>query len=202
MAKYFAVLLGLVVATGLMIPDAQSAALETIKVSNTKKRFFVNSKAVLDAPLEDVYDTLIDFDNYERFSSVYHDAHWVERNDDDSGEIYTYTRGCIVFFCKGFERTESVEATPHSTIKTIVDAERSDAVHGISTWDLVDVEGGTEVTFALEFEPKFWVPPVIGPFMVKRMLKKNGKDALVRIEVLAQERGRDNATAPDTNNHD
>ena len=177
-----------------------AAELELIEVSNQRKRFFVKSKATLDAPIDDVYFVLLDFDNYEKFSSIYHDARWLERNADDSGEIYTYTRGCIAFFCKGFGRTEAVEVDALKTIVTTVDAERSDVRYGSSTWVLEDLDGRTVINFDMAFEPDFWIPPLIGPYMVKRMLRKGGRDALLRIETLAQQKGRiDDAASVDAN---
>lgn len=34
-------------------------------------------------------------------------------------------------------------------------------------------------------EPDFWVPPLIGPWIIKRTLKVDGMDAIGRIEALA-----------------
>jgi hypothetical protein len=33
--------------------------------------------------------------------------------------------------------------------------------------------------------PKFWVPPIVGPYLIKRKLRTDGIDALSRIEVVA-----------------
>jgi hypothetical protein len=35
-------------------------------------------------------------------------------------------------------------------------------------------------------QPKFWVPPAIGPFIIKRKLKNDGGDAIDRIEAIAK----------------
>lgn len=166
----------------------QAAELDSISVSNEGKRYFVRSSATLDAPIEHVYDTLIDFDNYEEFSSVYHDARWLQRNADDSGEIYTYTRGCVLFVCRGFGRTESVVAVRPTFIETKVDPARSKVRYGTSVWNIEAVDDKTSIAFELDFEPDFWVPPVIGPFVIKKYLRKGGVDALDRIEALAQQR--------------
>jgi hypothetical protein len=38
----------------------------------------------------------------------------------------------------------------------------------------------------LHFDPKFWVPPAIGPYMIKRKMKKEGGEAVDRIEQVAR----------------
>jgi hypothetical protein len=55
------------------------------------------------------------------------------------------------------------------------------------SWRFAEHEGGTVVTYELLMEPDFWVPPAIGPYLIKRKLKKDGGRALNRIEVIAQE---------------
>lgn len=175
---------------------AWAAELDSIRVSHENKIYLVRSSATLNAPIQDVYDTLIDFDNYEQFSSVYHDARWLERNDDDSGEIYTFTRGCILFVCRGFGRTESVVATRPTFIETRVDPARSKVRYGVSVWNIEAQGDQTKIDFALDFEPDFWVPPVVGPFVVKRFLRKGGVDALDRIEWLAQQRNDETPAVP------
>jgi hypothetical protein len=50
---------------------------------------------------------------------------------------------------------------------------------------------GTEVTYRLVMEPDFWVPPLIGPWILERRFKEGGVRALERIERLARERGRE-----------
>lgn len=174
--------------SALAVTTVGAASLLELSVGAKAKRYQVRSKAILAAPVEAVYDTLIDFDEYEKFSSVYKDARWIHRDEQDSGEMYTYTRGCILFFCKGFERYESVESVVNESIITRVLPEKSDVKFGYSEWKLEAAEESTVIYFDLDFEPDFWVPPVVGPFVVKRMLRKNSVDALNRIEVLAKAR--------------
>jgi len=35
-------------------------------------------------------------------------------------------------------------------------------------------------------KPKFWIPPGIGPYLIKRKLRNSGSDAIDRIELIAQ----------------
>ncbi len=54
------------------------------------------------------------------------------------------------------------------------------------TWTFVAENGGTVVTYRLLMEPDFWVPPGIGPYLIKRKFRNNGGDAIDRIEAIAQ----------------
>ena len=39
--------------------------------------------------------------------------------------------------------------------------------------------------YDFEMEPGFWVPPIIGPYVIKRALKASGANAVNRIEAVA-----------------
>ena len=51
----------------------------------------------------------------------------------------------------------------------------------------MEEDGGTRVRYQLKFEPDFWVPPAIGPYMIKRRLRSGGGRAIDRIELIAQD---------------
>jgi hypothetical protein len=64
--------------------------------------------------------------------------------------------------------------------------EQSDFKRSSSEWVLEPEAGGTRMTYSLTMEPDFWVPPVIGPWYLKRTLQRGGGNAINRIERLAQ----------------
>ncbi len=46
-------------------------------------------------------------------------------------------------------------------------------------------DGGTVLIYSFDMVPDFWVPPVIGPYFIKRALQAGGERAAVNIEALA-----------------
>ena len=90
------------------------------------------------------------------------------------------------FFCKSMRRVERLEAEEPRFIRTVTLPERSDFEYATSEW-LLEPEGhGTKVTYKLEMQPDFWVPPVVGPWFLKRTLMEGGTRAVNRIERLAR----------------
>ena len=49
------------------------------------------------------------------------------------------------------------------------------------------VEEGTLLTYKFEMVPDFWVPPLLGPYLIKRALITGGRKAANRLEVIAIE---------------
>ena len=85
------------------------------------------------------------------------------------------------------ERFETLELEPPDRIVTVVIPEQSDVSYGITRWILSASETGTDIRHEMEMEPDFWVPPVIGPFLLKRYLSKGSARAAERVERIALE---------------
>ena len=172
-----------------MSVPAMAGAAEMLSVSVDKKdgMYYVVSEVWMDAAQAPVYDVFADWDIAVEFSSFI-----VESRDigpDENGVIgfYINNRGCILFFCKSVIRTGVVESEPHHTLKAIANAEDSDFHVSEEIWTFRREDDGTVVRYENIMKPKFWIPPVIGPYLMKRKLAKDGGRAMDRIEEIAQE---------------
>jgi hypothetical protein len=84
-------------------------------------------------------------------------------------------------------RVERLEVAEAGHIRTVTLPDRSDFKRSISEW-VIEREGSvSRMIYTLEMEPDFFVPPLIGPPILKRTLRRGGGDAIDRIERLAQE---------------
>jgi hypothetical protein len=165
---------------------AGAAEIRSFDLRHDDDRYHVVSETFIDAPVAAVYDVLVDYDHYERISSVFTDSRYLERNTDGSGIVYTKARGCIAFFCTTVERTERLEVILNEEIVTTVIPERSTTEYCRSRWSLTPERTGTLLRYELEMKPDFWVPPLVGPALVKRALRQGGARAAGRVELLAR----------------
>jgi hypothetical protein len=172
---------------GVWATAPAAAEVRSFTLERQSQRYHVVSETFIDAPVEAVYDVLVDYDHYDRVSSIFEESRYLERNPDGSGVVYTKAHGCIVFFCTTVERVERLDVVPDAEIVATVIPERSNARYAKTHWRLVAENGGTLLRYELEMEPDFWVPPLIGPALIKRALKQGGARAAVRVENLARQ---------------
>jgi hypothetical protein len=184
-ARIFAVgalLLGCV--AGLPLP---AAVIHHLDVDRHRGRYELVANTFLEAPPEAIYDVLVDYEDgaFGRISSVYKESDYLEPDEDGTPLVYTLMEGCLMFFCKSMKRVERLEVDAPHYIRTTALPEESDFTYSRSEWELEAVDGGTEVRYRLVMEPDFWVPPVVGPVILKRTLMQGGTRAINRIERLA-----------------
>lgn len=125
---------------------------------------------------------------FSRISSAYKESRFLDPAADGTPIVYTRMEGCVLFYCMTLRRTERLETVEPRLIKSVTLPEQSDFKYSVSEWVLEpDGAGGTNMVYKLEMEPDFGVPPVIGPWYLKRTLSQGGMRAVMRIERLARE---------------
>lgn len=174
---------------------ASAAEMRSVDVEYENKRYTMQSEAWFDAPVEQVFAVFRDWDLSTQFSSAIVDSQNLEPDDQGRSQYYVRNRGCVLFFCLTFERYGYVESEPTSVLRAFANPETSDFLLCNETWTFVEENGGTSVVYDLSMQPKFWVPPGIGPYVIKRKLKNDGGDAIDRIEAIAQRMTADGDTA-------
>ncbi len=168
---------------------AGAAEVRTLELERQDGRFHIESETYIGAPVDFVFAVLTDYEHFHELSSVFEESRFLEPDTDGTAIVYTLARGCVLFFCTEVERVERLETTPSSEIIATAIPERSNVKYQRAHWRLEPEGSGTRVLYVLEMEPEFWVPPVIGPWIIGRALRQGGQDVAERIENMAPGQG-------------
>lgn len=165
---------------------AIAAEMLEVEVDYQEGVYMMNSSVWFDAPIADVYEIFSRWDYSAEFSSAIVEARDIEADALGRPQYYVRNRGCVLFFCRSFERRGHAQLQTNEWLTAQANPETSDFHRSDERWDFVARDGGTVVSYDLKMKPKFWIPPGIGPFMIMRKLKNDGGDAIDRIEAMAQ----------------
>ena len=166
-----------------------AATLRSVEVSRDSSRYHLVADTHLDAPPDAIYHVLLDFDhnNYQRISEIYKESSYLPPDSDGTPLVYTRVEGCLLFFCRSMRRVERLEVVTPNLIRSTAVPERSDFKFSTSEWTLEPEGTGTKVTYRMDMEPSFWLPPFVGPWFLKRTLLHGAPSAVDKIEALAQQ---------------
>ncbi len=175
---------------GLILAPALSNAAEmrSVSVDYDDGYYYLESDAWFDVGRKAVFEVFLDWDIAGEFSSIIVEAKNVGPDEQGGMGYYIHNRGCILFFCKSTLRNGSVTSQAYEFIRAVADPESSDFKLSEESWTFRDEDGGTSVHYELKMKPDFWIPPLIGPYLIKRKLRNDGGEAIDRIEQIAQER--------------
>ncbi len=167
---------------------ARTATLTSLEVTRDDGRYELFADTFLAAPPSDIYGVLLEYedDKFQRISSVYKESRYLDPAPDGTPIVYTLMEGCIMFYCMQMQRTERLEKEEFKFIRTQTIPEESNFKYSHSEWTFMPVDGGTQMTYSMVMEPDFFVPPIVGPFILKRILRSGGARVISRIERIAQ----------------
>ena len=167
--------------------SADAATLRDIHVDHVNGSYILRSEVWFDASIEQIYGVLADWDLSTRFSSAIVEARNLEPDSEGRSRYYSRNEFCLLFFCIDVVRSGHLEQKPLEYIHATADPEISDFHVAVESWLFTEEDGGTVVIYLVELKPKFWIPPLIGPYIIERKMRKGGGDAIHRIEAVAKE---------------
>lgn len=176
----------LLAAAFLIFPGlSNSAELRDVLIERNDNYYRLNSETWFDVSPEALYRVLSDYDLFTKFTSAIAESRNVEPDNRGRPQFFSRMEGCVLLWCKSFVRNGYLVLKPMKEINAITNPETSDFKLSRESWTLIPEDGGTLLIYDFHMIPDFWVPPVIGPFYIKRALKSGGDRAVNRIEALA-----------------
>lgn len=176
----------------LLASSVNAAELRSVTLDKRDGIYYATSEVWLDAPRADVFEVLSNWDISTQFSSLIIDSRNIAPDSAGRPGFYMRNKGCVLFFCQTVERAGFVELESQQLIHAVADEDESDFEISDERWVLNDQDNGTQILYELKMKPKFWIPPVIGPYAIKRKIRNDGLEALERIEAYVQEKVRGN----------
>ena len=100
--------------------------------------------------------------------------------------VRTVTEACIWFYCRRLHQVQDVTESQDGTVTALLVPALSDFRYGYARLNLWQEPEGTRILIRAEVEPDFWIPPLIGPWLIKRKLLSETLETVDRLEQLAK----------------
>lgn len=100
--------------------------------------------------------------------------------------VRTVTDACVWFYCMRVHQVQDVIESPDGTVTALVVPALSDFKYGYARLNLWQETDGTRILIRSEVEPDFWIPPLIGPWLIKRKLLSETLETVDNLEQLAK----------------
>ena len=173
-------------ATGLLFPVlAAPATILRTEAVHDNGRYTVSFEVVLDAARDKVWRIMTDYDRLTRVSKVIVESRILMKQDENRHRVGVSLHACVLIFCKSMKKVVDIQAWPQNDIIVIGDPALSDFSYSIERWRVVAEGTKTRLYYSAEMVPDFFIPPLIGPWLVKSFLQKEIKATAIQVEALA-----------------
>lgn len=174
---------------GLLLPACTWGAgvVNNVEATHDHGRFTVTLDVDIDADAERVRAIALDHDGLYRLSSAIVESQRLPPLATDPDRRKVVYKSCFLIHCFTAVMVESVDTSEPGRIRTTVEPALSDFLSGESTWDLTSLgPGRTRLHMEAALEPRFWVPPLVGPWLVSRKMRNAALETGTKLEELAR----------------
>jgi hypothetical protein len=177
-----------IVALGFLGTRAIHAAqVEAVTVEVDGNTFHITLDALVDGTQARVYQVLSDYARLDRVNPGIRSIS-VRPSPANAGKrVRSVLADCVWFFCREIVQVQDVtEPNPFTIVGKVVPGE-GDFAAGSFAWHVTAEGARTRVRYEASQVPRFWVPPLIGPWMIKRTLHDQLAYSVAVLERLAAE---------------
>ncbi len=165
-ANKILVALALLVASPALALDEEDVSIEKVG-----RAYRIQMAFDVPASIDQIKSVLTDFAHPSRLSPAVTRREILDQQDGGV-RVRTEFRDCVVFFCKTMMLVHDVSVSA-TEVRADVVAEGSDFRNGFLRWSMDSIaDGSSHVVFDAVMEPDFFVPPLIGSFLVRNALRK------------------------------
>ena len=151
-------------------------------VSREGAGFSVFITARIDAPVVEVRRAITDYANLATINPSIIESRLLPAVRPGSQRIRTVVRVCILVFCKDVVQEQDVTETADGYIEAVMVPGHCDFRSGLARWKLDPEGAATRLHFTHVFVPDFWVPPIIGPWLIRNKLVQEVEVTMRHIE--------------------
>lgn len=167
----------------LLAQPASAAALDDHAFEFADGRSRYHFTARLQAPAAEVRKTLVDPARIVRTNDAIRDSRVVARASDGSFVREIRMEQCVIGICFDIRFVEEVRETTDGVLAVTQLPNTGSFRRGDASWTVTSLGTGlTLLSMQADQEPSFWVPPIIGPFLMRRTFEREVRETLRKIE--------------------
>lgn len=164
---------------------AQAGEILVSQVDHDRGLYRLELDMRLDAGQGHVWRLLTDYRHYGQLNDAIKESEILRQQGPGTYRVRTVTRACVYFFCKTVRQVQDVTEVPGRYISAAVLPAQSDFRHGVARVYLWPEGRHTRIRILAEVEPDFWIPPLIGPWIISRKLHAEAQETMRNVERLA-----------------
>lgn len=177
----------MVLAGAALLMASTAFAMHVLKVGVTRlgDRYAMAAEVHVRAPPETVFRLLVDYDRWTRLSPAIRQSRELGAFADGRHRVESVTRACVIFVCSDVRQVQDVREIGRRRIVAVTLPRRSDLRYGLVRWRIEPAGAESRLFVNVELVPDFWVPPLIGPWIIDRAMRQRVMEIASSIERLS-----------------
>ena len=171
------------------VAGAAAGTLERVEAWNRSDRYGVLLEALVDVPADTVRTQLTDYQRLGRINPAIKKAQILSAPRTGVQRLRTVIELCVWKLCGKLDQVQDMELSADGDLLATLVPGRGSFRAGWARWHIEPRGAGAFVRFDTELEPGFFVPSVIGPWLIARMMRREALITIDGLERLARTPG-------------
>jgi hypothetical protein len=185
MIKYFSELI--LVSLALFPGTSSSADIKTIEIKKMKNVYHMHINATVDADIDSVIRIITDFENLPLINPYLKESKLLDTQENERTTVNMLTEICVLFLCYNTRHVQTFHFIENGILFSRIIPEKSDFQAGWMRWEVKEIDSNkispvTKIKLDIEMVPDFFVPPVLGPYQIKRIMLKMTRATIINLE--------------------
>jgi hypothetical protein len=170
---------------------SQAAQVLSVHVSHHHSQFVVRIHVRIDASPPAVFHALQDYRAVSRYNPNLRLDRIQRSSNPDRVRLYTTLHACVLFFCKTLRQEQLIEVhrTAHGgVLQATLIRPLNDFKSAVGHWIVGPCTAHPSTTcmrIRFAFVPRFWIPPLIGPWIIREHARAATRRTSIGLQKLA-----------------
>src|SRR5581483_7379799 len=169
---------------------AHAAEVRDVGVRRQGATFVISMHLAIDAPAPAVFRALQDYAAMARFNPDLRAVRVEPTKAPDRMRLFTTIHTCVLVFCKTMHQEQIMTAAAGADGGVLrAELVAGDFRGGYGTWIVRPCARAQAVScmdIRIELVPAFWVPPIIGPWVIRRKMEEEARRTSLGLEQTAR----------------
>jgi hypothetical protein len=152
------------------------------EISHARGDYVMSLDVVLDANAGAVRRIATDYAHLKELNDAIEESALLNIADGRIKRLLVM-RACLLVFCFRARMVEYVDERAGGEIITTIIPDESDFLYGLSRWRIAPAgPDRSRLQMSSTLRPAFWIPPLIGPWLLKQKMLAEAKQTILEIE--------------------
>jgi Polyketide cyclase / dehydrase and lipid transport len=166
----------------LVAGSVQAAEIDRLELVRNGRTYRLEAGFVIAATPTAAWRVLTDYGGLPALNPSIKEVRILDADGPNRHRIYARVRLCAYVFCKTLEHVQWMTQRRDGLLEAEMDPADSDFEYGAARWELRPAATGSHLELVVEVRPRFWVPPVVGPWLIREALRAQARRTVEGIE--------------------
>ncbi|MEN8259742.1 MAG: SRPBCC family protein [Pseudomonadota bacterium] len=169
-------------ASALLSKGVWSAELQSLVIHRESDRYILDVTALVAVPVDVARRVVSDYDNLTSINPFLKKSKVLKQHDENRKTVHLVTGICVWHICYHVTHVQAFKWERNGDLFAEIVPELSDFSSGWMRWKLHAHGNCTRIMLHSEFVPDFIVPPLVGPYLIKKKLAEIATETMEGVE--------------------